>query len=114
MKIEIDFKSCHLRHLPSYVRRRTGHEVLGGCHLATRLFLSDILSYSFFWIRQSVQRYFEKCGFMVRIPSHPRQKIARYKKIVQELEQKLGRVPTESEIADKMRVSVGLLPKLKI
>ena len=33
---------------------------------------------------------------------------------VQELEQELGRVPTDYEIADKMRVPVGLLPELKI
>ncbi|MCM1124959.1 MAG: hypothetical protein NC429_00670 [Lachnospiraceae bacterium] len=50
----------------------------------------------------------------MRIPSHTRQKIARYKKIVQELEQDLGRVPTDNEIADKMRISVGLLTELKI
>ncbi len=50
----------------------------------------------------------------MRIPSHTRQKIARYKKTVQELEQELGRVPTDNEIADKMRLSVRLLPELKI
>ena len=33
-----------------------------------------------YWIRQSVQMYLEKCGATVRIPSHTRQKIARYKK----------------------------------
>ena len=67
------------------------------------------MTYAEYWIRQSVQRYLEKCGSMVRIPGHTRQKIARYKKTVQELEQELGRVPTDNEIADKMRVSVGLL-----
>ena len=72
------------------------------------------MTYAEYWIRQSVRRYLEKCGSTVRIPSHIRQKIARYKKIVQELEQALGRMPTDNEIADKMRVSVGLLPKLKI
>ena len=65
------------------------------------------MTYAEYWIRQSVQRYLEKCGSTVRIPSHTRQKIARYKKTVQELEQKLGRMPTDNEIADKMRVSVG-------
>ena len=72
------------------------------------------MSYAEYWIRQSVQRYLEKCGSVVRIPSHTRQKIARYKKTVQELEQELGRMPTDNEIADKMRVPVGLLPKLEI
>ena len=72
------------------------------------------MTYAEYWIRQSVQRYLEKCGSTVQIPSHTRQKIARYKKTVQELEQELGRVPTDNEIADKMRVPVGLLPELKI
>jgi RNA polymerase primary sigma factor len=72
------------------------------------------MTYAEYWIRQSVQRYLEKCGSTVRIPSHTRQKIARYKKTVQELEQELGRMPTDNEIADKMRVPVGLLPELRI
>ena len=72
------------------------------------------MTYAEYWIRQSVQRYLEKCGSVIKIPSHTRQKIARYKKTVQELGQGLGRVPTDNEIADKMRISVGLLPELKI
>lgn len=72
------------------------------------------MTYAEYWIKQSVQRYLENCGSTVRIPSHTRQRIGRYRKTVQELEQKLGRTPTDNEIADKMRVSVGLLPELKI
>ncbi len=72
------------------------------------------MSYAGYWIKQSVQRYLEKCGSTVRVPSHTRQKIARYKKSVQELEQELGRIPTDNEIADRMCVSVGLLPELEI
>ena len=72
------------------------------------------MTYAEYWIRQSVQRHLEKYGSAVRIPSHTRHKIARYKKTVQELEQESGRVPTGNEIADKMRVSVRLLPELKI
>ena len=72
------------------------------------------MSYAGYWIKQSVQRYLEKCGSVVRIPSHTRQKIVRYKKTVQELEQELGRIPTDKEIADRMCISVELLPELKI
>lgn len=72
------------------------------------------MTYARFWIVQSVQRYLEKCGSTVRIPNHERQKIARYKKTVQELEQRLGRQPTDNEISDRMCVSVELLPELKI
>lgn len=72
------------------------------------------MTYAEYWIKQAVQRYLEKCGSAVRMPSHTRQKIACYKKTVQELGQGLGRVPTDNEIADKMHISVGLLPELKI
>ncbi len=37
------------------------------------------MTYAEYWIRQFVQWYLEKCGSTVRIPSHTRQKIARYK-----------------------------------
>lgn len=51
---------------------------------------------------------------MVRILSHTRQRIGRDKKTVQGLEQELGRVWTDSEIADKMCVSVRLSGKEEI
>ena len=72
------------------------------------------MTYAEYWIKQSVQRYLEKCGSTMRIPSHIRQRIGRYKKNVQELEQELGRESTDNEIADKMRVSVRLMTELKI
>lgn len=72
------------------------------------------MTYAAYWIRQSVQRYLEKCGSIVRIPSHTRQKIIRYKKIVQDLEQELSRIPTDNEIAARMGISIELLPELKI
>lgn len=72
------------------------------------------MTYAEYWIKQSVQRYLEKCGSTVRIPSHTRQKITRYKKTVQELEQKLGRTLTDNEIADRMRISVELLSEIKM
>lgn len=45
------------------------------------------MTYAGYWIKQSVQRYIEKCGAVVKIPSHTRQKIARYKKTVERLSQ---------------------------
>ena len=45
------------------------------------------MTYAGYWIKQSVQRYIEQCGTVVKIPSHTRQKIARYKKTVERLSQ---------------------------
>lgn len=72
------------------------------------------MTYAEYWIKKSVQCYLEKCGSTVHIPSHTRRKIARYKNTIQELGQELGRTPTDNEIANKMRISVELLPELKI
>lgn len=71
------------------------------------------MSYASYWIKQAVQRYIEKCGSTVRIPSHKKQIIIRYKKTVQALEQKLSRTPTDKEIADIMGVPLDLLLDLK-
>ena len=70
--------------------------------------------YAKYWIKQAVQRYIEKCGSTVRIPSHKKQIIFRYKKTVQALEQELSRTPTDKEIADTMRVPVEVIPEIKV
>lgn len=64
------------------------------------------MTYARFWIVQSVQRYLEKCGSTVRIPSHTRAKFTQIKKTIQRLEQEQGREPTANEIAALMGVSV--------
>lgn len=72
------------------------------------------MTYAEYWIKQSVIRYIEKCGSIVRMPSYMKQRIIRYKKTASELEQQLGRTPSDTKIADKMNISIGLLPELKL
>lgn len=72
------------------------------------------MSYAKYWIKQAVQRYIENCGSTVRIPSHKKQTIIRYKKTVQALEHELSRTPTDKEIADIMRVPVEVIPEIKL
>lgn len=71
------------------------------------------MTYAGYWIKQSVQRYIEKCGAVVKIPSHTRQKIARYKKTVERLSQEQGRTPTDAEVAANMGVSVASVQEIK-
>lgn len=75
---------------------------------------TPFMLYAKYWIKQAAIRHIEKCGFIIRVPSHARQRMIRYKKTVYELGQELGRTPTDKEIADRMGVSVELLPKLRI
>ena len=71
------------------------------------------MTYAGYWIKQSVQRYIEKCGAVVKIPSHTRQKIARYKKTATRLSQEQGRTPTDAEVAANMGVSVAAVQEIK-
>jgi len=66
----------------------------------------QFMTYAEYWIKQSAQRYLEKCGSTVRIPSHTSQKIVRYKKTIQKLEQEQSREPTADEIAAFMRMTI--------
>ena len=64
------------------------------------------MTYAWYWIKQSIQRYMENSGSVLRISSAYRQKIARYKKTVQEFEQTYGHTPTDEEIAKKLGISI--------
>lgn len=72
------------------------------------------MTYATFWIRQAVQRYINKCGAVVRIPSHTKQKIIRYNKTIIKLTQNMGRVPTREEIAEYMAVNISEIERLEI
>lgn len=63
-------------------------------------------TYMKYWIVQSVQRYLEKCGSTVRIPSHTRAKMSRIQRATSQLRQEQGREPTAADIAALLGVSV--------
>ena len=71
------------------------------------------MTYAGFWIKQSAQRYIEKCSSVVRIPSNTKQKIIRYNKTVQKLTQEQSRAPADKEVADSMQISVSEVEHLK-
>lgn len=71
------------------------------------------MSYAGYWIKQSVQRYIEQCGTMVRIPSHTRQKMTHCKRAIEKIEREQNREPEDSEIADLMGVSVEDVQEIK-
>ena len=71
------------------------------------------MTYARYWIKQSIQRYMENSGSILRISSAYRQKIARYKKTVQEFEQTYGHTPTDEEIADYSLLPLSEIQKIK-
>ena len=63
------------------------------------------MTYSRFWILQDIRRYLEDNGSLIRIPSHRRQQIVKYKQFMRDFARERGRTPTSEEIADFLGVS---------
>lgn len=59
-------------------------------------------TYATWWIRQSVSRSIANFGRTIRIPSHMHGRISKLYREVQQLEQKLGRKPDITEMANMM------------
>ncbi len=72
------------------------------------------MTYAEFWVKHQIQRYLEDCASIIRLPSHLREQIGRYKKNVSQLQQELGRDPTDEEIAEYMRISLDRVRKLQL
>lgn len=56
------------------------------------------IDYAAFWIKQSMQRYIDYCGTVVRIPVNARSEIRQYKKMRNEYRKYYGAEPSESEL----------------
>jgi RNA polymerase primary sigma factor len=63
-------------------------------------------TYATWWIRQAITRAISDQARTIRIPVHMVETINKMRKITRTLLQKLGRKPTEEEIAKKAKVSV--------
>lgn len=61
-------------------------------------------TYATWWIRQSVSRSIANYGRTIRIPSHMHGRISKLYREVQQLEQKLGRKPDITEMANMMEM----------
>ena len=65
----------------------------------------QFITYAKFWILRSVRNYIEKCGSMMRIPGHKRQKMTCCRRVIERFEQEQGREPANGEIAVLMGIS---------
>lgn len=72
-----------------------------------------LINYAVFWIRQSMERYIENCGSIVRLPSHEKQRQRKYKKLIHDFEVQIGRKPTDWEICHYMQISYKVLEEMK-
>ena len=70
-------------------------------------------TYATWWIKQTIMRAIANNSKTIRIPIHMADKIRRYKKVYSELAFKLGREPSDAEIAQKMELSVKNIQSIK-
>ncbi len=71
------------------------------------------IKYAAFWIRQSMARYIENCGSVVRIPSHEKQRQRKYIKLIQDFKVQMGREPADWEVCHCMQISFKILEEIK-
>ena len=70
-------------------------------------------TYGAWWIRQYITRAIANQGKTVRIPVYMTELISKFKRITEEVSQKLGRKPTAPELAKRMRLPVERIERLQ-
>jgi len=70
-------------------------------------------TYASWWIRQSITRALANQGKLIRVPIYMTELINRWKRVSQELTQKLGRNPTNDEVAKAMDVPVDKVKEIR-
>lgn len=64
-------------------------------------------TYATWWIRQTITRSIADQGRTIRVPVHMVDRIRQLYRLMHELEQKLGRVPTNEELAAELDISAN-------
>ncbi|MGH2871353.1 MAG: sigma-70 family RNA polymerase sigma factor, partial [Solirubrobacteraceae bacterium] len=70
-------------------------------------------TYGTLWIRQALQRGLQNHGRTIRLPVHVAQRQTKVRKIESELSTKLGREPTDEEIAAEAKLPVDEVAELR-
>ena len=70
-------------------------------------------TYATWWIRQAVGRAIADQSRTVRIPVHVSEAVSKLARASRELEQQLGREPSDAELAKRMRVSAARVRRIR-
>ncbi|MHA2610093.1 MAG: sigma-70 family RNA polymerase sigma factor [bacterium JZ-2024 1] len=71
-------------------------------------------TYATWWIRQGISRALADYGDTIRKPVHMFENINKFKRVVNDLQQKLGRMPTNEEIAEEMGIEPHKVEEIRI
>jgi RNA polymerase nonessential primary-like sigma factor len=69
-------------------------------------------TYAYWWISQGMTRAISQQSRTIRLPIHLTEKLNKLKKVQRELSQKLKRIPSMSEIAEKMKLNPAQIREL--
>ncbi|NDJ24426.1 sigma-70 family RNA polymerase sigma factor [Nostoc sp. B(2019)] len=61
-------------------------------------------TYAYWWIRQGITRAIAQQSRTIRLPIHIAEKLNKIKRVQRELSQKLGHIPTSTEIAEALNL----------
>jgi RNA polymerase primary sigma factor len=70
-------------------------------------------TYATFWIRQAIQRGIANKARTIRIPVHIGQRERKVARVERELHARLGRAPTDEEVAKEAEVTVGEIEEMR-
>jgi len=70
-------------------------------------------TYGAWWIRQYITRAIANQGKTVRIPVYMTELLSKFKRVTEELAQKLGRKPRASELAKRMRLPIERVERMQ-
>ncbi len=70
-------------------------------------------TYASWWIRQFITRALANQGKIIRLPLHMGETISKWRKVNQQLAQKLGRKPRVDEVAREMKLSPDRVRKIE-
>lgn len=73
----------------------------------------SFIHYAAFWIRQSMRRYIDNCGSVLRLPVHAREDIYEYNRVVKEYRKQCGGWPSEFALCRLLNVSREKLQEIK-
>jgi len=74
---------------------------------------AKLSSYAVWWIKQSIKRALANQGKLIRLPVHLIDKIAKVRRVALQMSDRLGREPTDDELAEEIGIAAGKIARLR-
>ena len=71
-------------------------------------------TYGSWWIKQSIKRALANQSKTIRLPVHLVDKISKMRRMAMQLQEVLGREPTDEEIADELGITAGRVAQMRL